>query len=114
MNDLYSVCMFLKYSENVYIVITRSSEDIVIEVRVYPPQIISDHSATHFKIHETKPGPIKKEIAFTKLYTLDIKALCNDIQEPSLICNIPKNLPELVEQYNNILQDIFDKSCNYT
>ncbi len=40
---------------------------------------------------------------------MDIKALCNDIIESTLICNMPKNLPELVEQYNNILQDIFNK-----
>ncbi len=57
----------------------------------------------------TKPGPMKKEITFRKLRTLDIKALCNDIQESSLKHNLPKNLLELVEQYNNIIQDIFDK-----
>ncbi len=85
------------------LIITRSSEDIVSEVRVHPSQIISDHSAIHFKIHVTKPGPIKKEITFRKLRTLDIKVLCNDIQESSLICNMLKKLPELVEQYNNIL-----------
>ncbi len=40
---------------------------------------------------------------------MDIKALCNNIQESSLIWNMPKNLPKLVEQYTNILQDIFEK-----
>ncbi len=38
-----------------------------------------------------------------------MKAMCNDIQQSSLICNMPNNLPELVEPYNNIIQDIFDK-----
>ncbi len=44
------------------LIITRSSEDIVSEVQVHPPQIISNYSSIHFKIHVTKLGPIKKEI----------------------------------------------------
>ncbi len=46
---------------------------------------------------------------FRKLCTLDIKATCNDIQESSFIENLPNNLPELVEPYNNSIQDISDK-----
>lgn len=90
------------------LIITRSDDDIVCDIDIGEPQIISDHSAIHFHLKLKKPGFVRKQIQYRKVKAINMDSFKMDIQQSDLVQNPAKIALELSVQYNKVLQEILD------
>ena len=90
------------------LVITRSSEKILKEVKVTPPSF-SDHGVVHFKLAIEKPPYPQKRIQYRKLKLLDRDKFQSDIMESTLYSAPESSLYALVDQYNSVLSELLEK-----
>jgi len=97
-----------KDGHTIDLVITKSCDDIVCNLHVGPPEMISDHSVIHFNLTISKPCPIRKEICYRKIHSIDSLKFSADIKESPLITTPVTTLPALVEQYNTVLKELLD------
>jgi exonuclease III len=90
------------------LVITRDGDSLVSNILVNPPGI-SDHCPIHFKIDLVKPGPIRREIIFRKMRNIDRHQFQEDITQSELINHPVNTLPDLVDQYHSVLEEILNR-----
>ena len=89
------------------LLITRE-EPLVFNISVCDPDL-SDHFVVHCDILITKPSFERKEIEFRKLKTIDIKMICDELFNSSLLLHPPEDLHQLVSLYNSVLAAILNK-----
>lgn len=98
-----------KHGHTLDLVLTRSSDsDLVNDLDVDAPDVISDHAAVYFHMPFRKPAPVRKVVTVRNLRDIDAVAFQNDIQQSDLIVNPSDDITELVQQYNNTLANILD------
>ena len=93
------------------LVITRSDDDIVSNLSIDSPFVISDHAAVHFHLMLKKPVFDKKLITFRKLRSIDFDSFGSDVTNSSLSSLFATPLPcldDLISQYNDVLSSILD------
>ena len=93
------------------LVITRSDDDIVSNLSIDSPFVISDHAAIHFHLKLKKPVFDKKLVTFRKLSSIDFINFCSDVSNSSLPRLFAAPVPcldDLIIQYNNVLSSILD------
>ena len=88
--------------------ITRAGDSLVSNILVNPPGI-SDHCPIHFKIDLVKPGPIRREIIYRKMRNVDRHQFQEDIAQRELINHPADTLPELVDQYHSVIEEILNR-----
>ena len=66
------------------VVITRSNDPLIREVRVRDP-VISDQYAVHCDLLLKKPQFAKKVVSFRKLHSIDIDSFCGNIKNSPLL-----------------------------
>ena len=93
------------------LVITRSDDDIVSNLSIDSPFVISDHAAVHFHLMLKKPVLEKKLITFRKLRSIDFDSFGSDVTNSSLSSLFSTPLPcldDLISEYNGVLSSILD------
>ncbi len=97
----------------------RAGNAIVTKIMVNPPFTSDDFPVHfnidlakpgHFNIDLAKPGPVRKEILYRKLKSIDINEFNNDILNSELTSAPTNTLPELVAQYDTVLKEVLDKN----
>ena len=91
------------------LVITRSTESIVDDVRIEEPGFNTDHKAIVFKTTVEKPKYFRKTIKFRRWKALDLSAFTNDLSKSELFTNPSDNASDIVRQYNGTLCELADK-----
>ena len=66
------------------LVFTRSEDDIVSNLSIDSPFVISDHAAVHFHLMLKKPVLEKRLITFRKLRSIDFDSFGSDVTNSSL------------------------------
>ena len=93
------------------LVITRSDRNIVSNLTIGSPFVISDHAALHFQLSLNKPPLDKKIISFRKLGSIDFDNFCVDVMNsslPDLFASSSSSLDYLIDQYNKVLISILE------
>ena len=93
------------------LVIRRSDDDVVSNLSIDSPFVISDHAAIHFYLKLKKSVFDKKLITFRKLRSVDFNNFGSDVLNSSLPSLFAAPLPchdDLIIQYNDVLSSILD------
>ena len=89
-------------------IITRCSNDIVINCP-YTTLTISDHSFVLCKLGIPRPHLQVKEVTYRNLKNISLEAFKDDINSSALINKPPDTLTDLVQCYNDSLEEVLDK-----
>lgn len=92
------------------VIITRASEaDLVQQVRVIPPDVISDHAIIHCQLQVTRPPPKRKVIRYRRVKSIDIGKLSDDFRRAMPANFNHMDVSAMVDNYNSILLSLLDK-----
>ena len=90
------------------LVITNKENEFVENIEILPLED-SDHHWIHFQLAIKKPLPEKKQISYRRLKNIDKNEFRKDIENSEMYKNPADNISDAFKQYNETLQNIFDK-----
>ena len=93
------------YGHVLDLVLNRSMDNIVTHVLVHPPEISDDSPITLTWPYHT-PIAAKKTVTYRKLKDIDMDSFMKDLSKSQLCTNPPDNFDQLVNMYNNTLQNL--------
>ena len=89
------------------LLISRTTSSTVTKVDLITG-LPSDHNAVHCLINLSRPKPSRKEICYRKVNSINVNTFKQDILTSSLVKSPSVNISQLVDQYNNVLQQLLD------
>ena len=90
------------------LVITRKSEESFVS-NLYVDTKISDHFSVLFKVGIQKPPPIRKDITFRKLHSIDVDDFNRDLKDKLASLDKSHSVEGLVDQYDSMLSSLMDQ-----
>ena len=88
--------------------ITRASDGFLNNIRVSDPAI-SDHSAVHCQLSFRKPDPVRRQISYRKLRSVDRESFVRDIENSALMnYETFDNASDLAVCYNRTLSALLE------
>ena len=99
--------VLLRSSHTLDLVITRKDENIIADCNVYDP-CLSDHYFVICNLNLDRPLPVRVEMTYRKLRSVDMEAFRSDLSSSKLFLSPADSVGELCDQYHSQLSQLVE------